>query len=50
MTSDSEDLEEALRENLKLRGELADEVGKSKDSGTSQRVNPDFHRLGLSSR
>jgi hypothetical protein len=47
MTSDSEDLEEALRENLKLRGELADEVGKSKDSGTSQRVSPDFHRLGI---
>jgi hypothetical protein len=30
MTSDSDDLEEALRENLKLRSELADEVSKAK--------------------
>ena len=47
MTSDSDDLEEALRENLKLRGELADEVVKSKVSSGAQRVSPDFHRLGL---
>ena len=47
MTSESEDLEEALRENLKLRGELAEEVGKSKVSSKSQRVSFDFHRLGL---
>ena len=32
MPSDSDDLEQTLRENLKLRGELADEVGKSKVS------------------
>ena len=30
MTSDSDDLEEQLRENLKLRRELADEVSKAK--------------------
>ena len=30
MTSDSDDLEEALRENLKLRQELAAEVAKAK--------------------
>ena len=42
MTSDSEDLEEALRENLKLRGEL-----ESKDGSRSQRASRDFHRLGI---
>jgi hypothetical protein len=47
MTSDSDDVEEALQENLKPRGELADEVVKSKVSSRSQRVSPDFHRLGL---
>jgi len=30
MTSDSDDLEKALRENLKLRSELVDEVSKAK--------------------
>jgi hypothetical protein len=30
VASDSDDLEEALRENLKLRSELADEVSKAK--------------------
>jgi hypothetical protein len=45
MTSDSDSLEEALRENLKLRGELAAEVAKSKER--SQRVSRGFHRLGL---
>jgi hypothetical protein len=33
MTSDSDDLEEALRQNLKLRRELADEVAKAKQPG-----------------
>lgn len=38
MTSDSDDLRNALRQNLKLRRELAAEVTKAKDSSTSQRV------------
>ena len=46
MTSDSDDLEQALRENLKLRGELAAEVAKPKDN-SRQRVSRDFHRLGI---
>jgi hypothetical protein len=46
MTSDSDDLEQALRENLKLRGELTAEVGKPKDN-SRQRVSRDFHRLGI---
>src|SRR4029453_7774321 len=46
MTSDSDDLEHALRENLKLRGELAAEVAKPKDN-SRQRVSRDFHRLGI---
>jgi hypothetical protein len=46
MTSDSDDLEQALRENLKLRGELAAEVAKPKDNNR-QRVSRDFHRLGI---
>jgi hypothetical protein len=46
MTSDSDDLEEELRENLKLRGELAVEVAKSKDN-SRRRVSRDFHRLGI---
>jgi hypothetical protein len=46
MTSHSDDLEQALQENLKLRGELAVEVAKSKDI-SRQRVSRDFHRLGL---
>jgi hypothetical protein len=45
MISDSDSLEEALRENLKLRSELAVEVAKSKER--SQRVSRGFHRLGL---
>jgi hypothetical protein len=45
MTSD--DLEQALQDNLKLRGELAEEVAKSKDSSSSRRVSRDFHRLGI---
>jgi hypothetical protein len=45
MTSDSDGLEEALRENLKLRSELAAEVAKSKES--RQRVSRAFHRLGI---
>src|SRR5262245_56364902 len=46
MTSDSDDLEQALQENLKLRGELAAEVAKSKDN-SRRRVSRDFHRLGI---
>jgi hypothetical protein len=47
MNSDSDDLEEQLRANLKLRTELATEVAKAKDSSTSQRVSRGSHRLGL---
>ena len=46
MTSDRDDLEKALLENLKLRGELAEEVAKSKDD-SRHRVGRDFHRLGI---
>jgi hypothetical protein len=46
MTSDRDDLERALRENLRLRGELAVEVAKPKDN-SRQRVSRDFHRLGI---
>jgi hypothetical protein len=46
MASDSDDLEKALQENLKLRGELAVEVAKSKEN-SRQRVSRDFHRLGI---
>ena len=46
MTSDRDDLEKALQENLRLRGELAVEVAKSKDD-SRQRVSRDFHRLGI---
>jgi hypothetical protein len=47
MTSDGDDLEEALRENLKLRHELAAKVDKAKDTSKSQRASRDFHRLRL---
>jgi hypothetical protein len=46
MTSDSNDLEQALRENMRLRSELADKVAKSKDI-SRRRVSRDFHRLGI---
>jgi hypothetical protein len=46
MTSDSDDLERVLQENLKLRGELAIEVAKSKEN-SKQRVSRDFHRIGI---
>jgi cell division protein FtsX len=46
MASDSDDLQEALQGNLKLRGELAVEVAKSNDN-SRQRVSRDFHRLGI---
>ena len=36
MTSDSDDLEEQLRQNLKLRRELAAEVAKAKGSSANQ--------------
>ncbi len=42
MTPDSDDLEEALRQNLELRRELLTEVAKAKDSGARG-----FHWLGL---
>jgi hypothetical protein len=42
MTSDSDDLEEQLRENLKLRHELAAEVAKARH-GRSQRIRRGFH-------
>jgi len=45
MISDSDGLEEALRENLKLRSELAVEVAKSRER--AKRVSRGFHRLGL---
>jgi hypothetical protein len=47
MTSDSDDLEQQLRENLMLRRELAAEVAKAKDSSTSQRVRRGFYWLGI---
>jgi hypothetical protein len=47
MTSDSDELDKALRENLKLRSELAANVTKAKDSSASQRVSRGFHRLAL---
>jgi hypothetical protein len=46
MTAHSDDLEKASQENLKLRGEPAVEVAKSKDN-SRQRVSRDFHRLGI---
>ena len=46
MTSNSDDLEEQLRENLKLRRQLAAEVDRTRDNA-SQRVSRGFHRLGL---
>jgi hypothetical protein len=45
MVSDSDGLEEALRENLKLRSGLAAEVAKSRER--AQRLSRGFHRLGL---
>jgi hypothetical protein len=44
-SSHSDDLEQALRENLKLRSELSAEVAKSRER--AQRVSLAFHRLGL---
>ena len=37
MTTNSDDLEEQLRQNLKLRRELAAEVAKARDSSAKQR-------------
>jgi hypothetical protein len=45
MISDNDGLEEALRENLKLRSDLAVEVAKSRER--AQRVSRGFHQLGL---
>jgi hypothetical protein len=51
MTSDSEDLEEALRQNLKLRRELAAEVAKAKAAsergGIAYRLGWAFYRVCL---
>ena len=38
MTSDRDELEEALRQNLKLRRELAAEVAKARDSSAKERA------------
>jgi hypothetical protein len=38
MTSESDDLERALRQNLKLRRELAAEVAKAKGGGITYRL------------
>ena len=38
MTSESDDLEEALRQNLKLRRELAAKVAKAKGGGIAYRL------------
>jgi hypothetical protein len=38
MISDSDDLEQQLRENLKLRRELAAEVAKAKGGGIAYRL------------
>ena len=46
MTLDRNDLEKALLDNLELRGELAEEIAKSKDD-SRHRVSRDFHRLGI---
>jgi hypothetical protein len=47
MASDSNKLEELLRENLKLRRELGAEIAKAKGGSKSQRVTRGFHWLGL---
>jgi hypothetical protein len=47
MTSDTDDLEQQLRQNLELRRELAAEVAKAKDSSTSQRRSRGFYWLGI---
>jgi hypothetical protein len=47
MTSESDDLEQQLRQNLELRRELGAEVAKAKDSSASQRVSRGFHWLGI---
>jgi hypothetical protein len=47
MTSDSDDLEQQLRDNLKLRRELSAEVAKARDSRTSPRVSRGFYWLGI---
>jgi hypothetical protein len=47
MTSETDDLEKALQENLKLRQELAAKVDKAKDNSASQRISRGFHRVGL---
>jgi hypothetical protein len=47
MTSDSDELDKALRENLKLRSELAAKLTNQNDSSLSKRVSRGFHRLEL---
>jgi putative copper export protein len=43
----TDDLEEALRQNLELRRGLAAEVAKAKGSSASQRVSRGFYWLGI---
>jgi hypothetical protein len=47
MTSDSDDLEEALRQNLKLRSELAAEVAKAKGGGIAYRLGWVLYWIGI---
>jgi putative copper export protein len=47
MTSDSDELEQQLRQNLQLRRKLAAEVAKAKDNSASQRVSRGFYWLGI---
>jgi hypothetical protein len=47
MTSDSNDLEEALRQNLKLRRELGAEVAKAKGGGIAYRLGWVLYWVGL---
>jgi hypothetical protein len=45
--SDPNDLEEQLRQNLKLRRELAAEVAKAKDSRAPKRVSRGLYWLSI---
>ena len=47
MTSDSDDLEQQLQENLKLRRELASAVSKDSSANQGQRVSRGFHRFAV---
>jgi hypothetical protein len=47
MPSESDELDKALRENLKLRHELAAKANTAKDGSASHRVSRGLHRLAL---